>query len=282
MPAITVNGLNANYTDSGPAAGETILLLHAGGTSSVHWRKVAPLLDGDFRLVAPDLIGFGATDRWRGGRELTHDDQADLVAGILDHLGVGPVHVVGHSYGGATATRLALRHREKTKGLVLIEPVLTPLLKQSGDSKLFQAARVLACAFIADAEAGRSDAAWRRFIDNHNGEGTWNGLSDQARDRFRAMTMETADAYRSNLNNGTRLTDLAGIAAPTMAVCGEASCKSFRRICKIIRERVPGCADRCIDGAGHMSPLTHPESVAAAIRSHVDVANWCATHRTAA
>ena len=107
MPAITVNGFHANYTDTGPATGETILLLHAGGTSSAHWRKVAPLLDGDVRLIAPDLIGFGATDSWHGDRELTHDDQADLVAGLLDHLDVRSVHVVGHSYGGATATRLA-------------------------------------------------------------------------------------------------------------------------------------------------------------------------------
>lgn len=282
MPEITVNGLNANYTDTGPATGETILLLHAGGTSSAHWRKVAPLLDGDVRLIAPDLIGFGETDSWRGDRELTHDDQADLVAGLLDHLDVGPVHVVGHSYGGATSTRLALRYPELLKGLVLIEPVLTPLLHQSGDSALFQSTRILACAFITDAEAGRFEAAWRRFIDNHNGDGTWNGLSETARDRFLAMTMETADAYKSNMNNVTTLTDLMGLAAPTMVVSGEATCKSFRRICAIVRERVPGCADRIIDGAGHMSPLTHPQTVAAVIKGHVEIANWCAMRKTAA
>jgi len=282
MPAITVNGFHANYTDTGPATGETILLLHAGGTSSAHWRKVAPLLDGDVRLIAPDLIGFGATDSWRGDRELTHDDQADLVAGLLDHLDVRSVHVVGHSYGGATATRLALRYPEKIKGLVLIEPVLTPLLRQSGDAALFQAARILAYAFITDAEAGRAEAAWRRFIDNHNGEGTWTGLSDKARDRFLAMTMETADAYKSNMNNCTTLADLSGIAAPTMVICGESTCKTFRRICAIVRERVPGCADRCIDGAGHMSPLTHPETVAVAIKAQIDVANWRAMHKAAA
>jgi pimeloyl-ACP methyl ester carboxylesterase len=107
MPYCQVNGFAAHYIESGK--GETLVLLHAGGTSSAHWRKVVPLLQDRFRIIAPDLIGFGETGAWGGGRELTHDDQADLVRGILQFADAGSVHLVGHSYGGAVAVRLALR-----------------------------------------------------------------------------------------------------------------------------------------------------------------------------
>ncbi len=283
MPSCQINGFAAHYMEIGK--GETVVLLHAGGTSSAHWRKIVPYLQGRFHVIAPDLIGFGETESWNGERELTHDDQADLVLGMLDHAGVGAVHLVGHSYGGAVAVRLALRHPERVKSMLLIEPVLTPLLRQAGEAKLFESERSLAYAFIADVEAGRSVSAWRRFIDHHNGDGTWESLSGNARYRFLTMTRETADAYRSNFNNGTTLRDLAGVSVPTLVACGSRTTETYRRICRILRDSVPGCAAMDVEGAAHMSPLTHPDQIAHAICAQAggfaDV-NGCFEQRDAA
>ncbi|MGH6619357.1 MAG: alpha/beta fold hydrolase [Alphaproteobacteria bacterium] len=270
MPYAQINGFAAHYTEAGK--GETVVLLHAGGTSSAHWRKIAPQLQGRFRVVAPDLIGFGETGSWSGERELTHDDQAALVRGVIE-LGseegpAGPVHVAGHSYGGAVAVRLALNCPELVKSLFLIEPVLTPLLRQAGEDKLFEMERSLANAFIADYEAGRSASAWRRFIDHHNGDGTWESLSGNARYRFLSMTRETADAYRSNLNNPTTLYDLRALTMPTLVACGARTTETYRLICRILRGRIPGCANLDVEGAAHMSPLSHPDQIADAIDAH--------------
>lgn len=270
MPYAQINGFAAHYTEAGK--GETVVLLHAGGTSSAHWRKIAPQLQGRFRVVAPDLIGFGETGFWSGERELTHDDQAALVRGVIEQATeegpAGPVHVVGHSYGGAVAVRLALNYPELVKSLFLIEPVLSPLLRQAGEDKLFEMERSLANAFIADYEAGRSASAWRRFIDHHNGDGTWESLSGNARYRFLSMTRETADAYRSNLNNPTTLYDLRALTMPTLVACGARTTETYRLICRILRGRIPGCATLDVEGAAHMSPLSHPEQIADAIEAH--------------
>lgn len=266
MPTCEIQGRATHYIDMGQ--GDTVVLLHAGGTSSGHWRKVAPLLQNGFHLIAPDLIGFGETESWRGERELTHDDQADLVRDIVGRAADGRVHLVGHSYGGAVAVRFALRYPEAVESLVLIEPVLSPLLPQVGEAALFESERALARSFIEDAEAGRSVSAWRRFIDHHNGDGTWEGLSGNARYRFLSMTRETADAYRSNLNNPTTLGDLEALDVRTMVVCGGRTSETYRRICAILRDYLPRCTALDLDDAAHMSPLSDPERVAEAIRRH--------------
>lgn len=271
MPYCQVDGRVAHYREMGEAGrGETVLLLHAGATSSAHWRKVAPSLQGRFHLIAPDLIGFGETEAWGRACAPTHDDQAALAEGVIGHAAAGPVHVVGHSFGGAVAVRLALRCPALVKSLVLIEPVLVPLLKQAGETALFKAERDLARAFIADAAASRSVGAWRRFLDHYNGDGTWEALSGNARYRFLSMTHATADAYRANLNNPTRLQDLRMIVRPTLVISGARTTETDRRICQILSDHLPNASALELAGAGHMSPLTHPDAIARAIERHVE------------
>ena len=268
MPDFETDRISVHYTDTG--CGETVVLLHAGGASADHWRKITPYLRDRYRLLAPDLIGFGETKFRDSWDDASHDDQADLVHALIEHAGIETVHVVGHSFGGATAMRLAVRYPDVVKSLVLIEPVLTPLLRYAGENALYEESRVQAFDFTHDAEAGRDVAAWRRFIDQHNGVGTWDSLSDRARARFLNVTAQTAAAYKANLNNPTELRDLAELTIPTLVLCGEKTDDSSHRICGIVWEQVPGCDYETIAGAAHMSPLTHVEPVVMAIEEHFE------------
>lgn len=267
MPTLEMNGLTAHYCDAGSA--QAAVLLHAGGTCGKHWRKVAPLLEDGFRLLVPDLIGFGETDSWSGDRDLEHDDQADMVRALIARAGAEPAHLVGHSYGGATAVRLALRYPHAVRSLVLIEPVLTPLLREADDQTLYSESIVHAERFIADAEAGRDVEAWRYFIDHHNGAGKWDALSDNAKERFLSLTSQTAAAHKSNMSNPTRLADIRSLRIPTLVLCGEKTGRVYRQICEMLRQNLADGRYTCIEGAAHMSPLTHPETVAHAVRTHL-------------
>lgn len=267
MPHFETDRLSVHYTDTG--YGETVVLLHAGGASAAQWRKVTPHLQDRYRLLAPDLIGFGETKFRDGRKDASHDDQADLVRALIEHARQELVHVVGHSFGGATATNLAVSYPEVVKSLVLIEPVLTPLLRHTGEITIYEESRFWALAFIRDADAGRNVAAWRRFIDHHNGEGTWDSLSERAHARFLNVTAQTAAAYKANFNNPTNLMDLIKITIPTLVIRGEKTDDSFRRICEITWEQIPGCDYETISGAAHMSPLTHPTTVNALIEEHL-------------
>jgi pimeloyl-ACP methyl ester carboxylesterase len=101
MAEISIEGRRVSYFECG--SGAPVVLLHAGAGSGKQWLKTARLLEARFQVIAPDLWGFGGTEKWSGEHELTHDDQALLVVGVIEHLCKEPVHIVGHSYGGATA-----------------------------------------------------------------------------------------------------------------------------------------------------------------------------------
>jgi pimeloyl-ACP methyl ester carboxylesterase len=102
-------------------AGETVVLLHGFGESSYCWRRVIPELARSFRVVAPDLNGFGWTERPRDPQSYTLEGQERLVLGVLKALGITRAHFVGHSYGGSLTLLLASRHPETVRAMVLID-----------------------------------------------------------------------------------------------------------------------------------------------------------------
>jgi pimeloyl-ACP methyl ester carboxylesterase len=99
-------------------AGDTLLLLHGCPFSSFIWRRVMPPLAGDFRCLAPDLLGLGDTETTPGA-DWSLPAQAAMILGFLDRLGVDRAHVVGHDHGGALAQLLAAEHPDRLDRLVL-------------------------------------------------------------------------------------------------------------------------------------------------------------------
>ena len=102
-------------------AGQVVVLLHGFGESSYSWRQVMPELARSFRVVAPDLNGFGWTERPRDPQSYTREGQERLVLGVLGALGVARAQFVGHSYGGSLTLFLASRHPELVRSMVLID-----------------------------------------------------------------------------------------------------------------------------------------------------------------
>lgn len=101
--------------------GPPVVLLHGFGGSSYSWRHVIPRVAERHPVLAPDLYGFGYTERPEDEAAYTRTGQVGLVLGVLDALGYDTAHLVGHSYGGALAATLAARHPERVRSLVLVD-----------------------------------------------------------------------------------------------------------------------------------------------------------------
>lgn len=266
MADITIDGRKVHYADRG--AGPPIVLLHAGASSGKQWSRIASLLESRFRLIAPDLWGMGETDAWPN-RDLTHDDQADLVGSLLEILGLASVHLVGHSYGASAATRFVLMHPSKVRTLTLVEPNTAHLLKLAGEVALYSEYEEIALTFIESAASGHPEVGWARFLNYRSGPDAWSELSADARAKFLATTGNIVTGFYSTLRNSTTLEDLRGIRHDTLVVCGGASLPLDRKVTEIVRDNLSRCTYRVVPGAGHFSPVTHPQAVSELLEKHV-------------
>src|SRR5262245_61231802 len=116
LKTMTLHGDRVTYRDEG--AGEVLLLVHGMGGSSNTWSGVIPLLAKKYRVIAPDLLGHGESDKPRG--DYSVGAFAVLLRDLLDTLDVPRVTVIGHSLGGGIAMQFAYQHRQYCERIVLI------------------------------------------------------------------------------------------------------------------------------------------------------------------
>jgi len=116
---IVVQDTNIVYLDQG--GGRPVLLIHGYCGNAYNWSDVFEPLSRDFRVLAPDLPGFGKSACPAHLEKHIMPWYADLLAEFLDRLGVEKAVVVGNSMGGSIAAWLALRHPEKVDKLVLVD-----------------------------------------------------------------------------------------------------------------------------------------------------------------
>jgi pimeloyl-ACP methyl ester carboxylesterase len=120
-------GIRTNYLEAGKGD-ETVLLIHGSGpgvTSYANWRLVIPALAEDFHVIAPDMVGFGYSDRPKGVN-YSLDTWADQTLGLMDTLGIEKAHLIGNSFGGSIALRIASRHPDRVGKLVLMGAMGVP------------------------------------------------------------------------------------------------------------------------------------------------------------
>ncbi|MEU0549196.1 alpha/beta hydrolase [Micromonospora sp. NPDC005979] len=116
----TVNGIDIFYREAGPADGPAVLLLHGFPTASSQFRHLIPLLADRYRVIAPDLPGFGhSASPDRSAFDYTFANFADLMHGLIDQLGVDRYALYCFDYGAPTGYRLALKRPERVSALIV-------------------------------------------------------------------------------------------------------------------------------------------------------------------
>lgn len=129
---LDAGGIATNYLDAG--AGPAVVLVHGSGpgvTGYANWRLNLPVLAEKHRVIVPDMAGFGYSARPHG-MTCDVDVWADQIVGVLDALGLERASVVGNSFGGAIALRLATRYPARVHKLVLMGSVGVPFTLTPG------------------------------------------------------------------------------------------------------------------------------------------------------
>jgi len=126
--SISVRGVNMAYVEMG--SGDPIVFLHGNPTSSYLWRNVMPHLEGRGRLIAPDLVGMGDSDKLEpsGPERYRFVEHRDYLFDLLDALGVHEdVTLVIHDWGSALGFHWAEQNAQAVRGIAYMEAVVAPL-----------------------------------------------------------------------------------------------------------------------------------------------------------
>lgn len=246
--------------------GTPVVFLHSGVGSAGEWKQVFSLWPEGYRLVSIEAYRDGSGPGVAGRRSL--DDYADQVYAVADHVGV-PVHLVGFSWGGATALRVAAAAPEVVDSLAVIEPEAYALLRTQ-DAVAYAQICGLRDGWRAHVRAGRCYEAFEAFIDFYNGPGSFARWPSQRRDAFLAVQQARGDLWDVLFDAPLTLDALAGVTAPVHVVEGSQTSAVDHAICDVVRRHVPQTRHTLIEGAGHMMPLTHPDPLACALLTEIE------------
>ena len=242
--------------------GTPVVFLHSGVGSAGEWKQVFSLWPEGDRLVAIEAYRDGTLANGAAARTL--DDYADQVHAVADYVG-DRLCLVGFSWGGATALRVATAAPELVDSVTVIEPEAYALLRTE-DAEAYAQICGLRNSWRAHVREGRWYDAFEEFVDFYNGPGSFARWPADRRDAFLAVQPSRGDLWDVLFDDELLGPDaLARATVPVHVIEGSRTSAVDRAICAVLRRRLPHARHTLIEGAGHMMPLTHPEPLTRAL-----------------
>ena len=229
MPTVTLTDTSLHYEEAG--AGDPLLLLHGGlGTASLHFRREIPFFAERYRVIAPDLRGYGQSSPPREFPPDFYRRDAGDMAALLDALGTGPAHVVGWSDGAVVALVLAVERSDLVRGLVTL----------AGESCILEEER----------------ANWPKLAD----PSTWppraleRFIEAQGPLNYPAIFRRMLDGYNAVLDAGGEVARerLGEIRCPVLILHGDADDVVPVKQARTLKQGIPHAELHILPGAGHV------------------------------
>jgi len=126
VQSLKVSGVEVAYLDEGK--GPCVLLGHCSSASHKEWLPLIEVLKNDWRVLAPDFIGYGSSDPWPIDKSFSTEADVKVLLGLAKKT-KSRLHLVGHSYGAALALEAARTLGDRVASLTLVEPVSFHLLR---------------------------------------------------------------------------------------------------------------------------------------------------------
>jgi pimeloyl-ACP methyl ester carboxylesterase len=255
-----IDGVRIHYQEAGDEKAPPMILIHGFISSNLVWNEVfLPLAKAGFRVIAPDLPGYGYSEKPRDG-EYTIASQARAVLGLMDRLGIEKATIVGASYGGAVAAMLALDCPERVARLVLVGAVSNDEVKK----KLLL--RLASLPIIGDIATPLFLGS--RWILRKRTEEVYRRLGfpvDERKIEARHHLLETSNTHHAMIRtvrhwSANRIArDAHLIRQPTMLVWGDEDNHIPISNAYKLRDAIPNSRLVVFRRCGHLPPTEYPE-----------------------
>ncbi len=256
---ISVDGVRVHYQDAGDVNAPTMVLIHGFASSTLVWSKVLlELAAAGFRVIAPDLLGYGYSGKPRR-LEYTIGSQARMVGGLLDELGIDRATIIGSSYGAAVAATIALDQPDRIEKLVLIGAVT------NNDPTKFLVMRLFSSPIIGDivspfllGSRRLLKRRMKRVYDRHS----W--VLDERRVDARHLPLQAAATQRAIIRTVRRWDadriqrDAHLITQPTMILWGENDLETPIRDAHSLHSEIDGSRLIIFRHCGHLPHEEYP------------------------
>lgn len=245
------------------------MLIHCSLAHSGAWRGVEKHLSDDLSMLAFDLPGHGRSGDWDGQGDF-QDLSVQIAEALLDKETDGPVDLIGHSFGGTIALRLAQRAPERVRSLTMFEPVLFAAAK---DHPEFAKNSAYMEGPFADAmRAGDRIEAARLFNVLWGRDADWQALpTTHQQDMARRIHLipDGKPVTHDDIHGQAAAGALECLDMPVLLMEGAKSPAIVRATHDAMAARLPNVTRVVLQDAGHMGPITHAGEVAQAIRNHM-------------
>jgi 3-oxoadipate enol-lactonase len=250
MVKVKVRGGEMAYDDSG-GGGAALVLLHGFPFDRSMWRGQADALGGEFRVVAPDLRGFGETPLGNG--DLQMGTLAEDVAALLDELSVGRVVLGGLSMGGYVAFEFIRRFPERVRALVLADT-----RPQADDDEGRRTREETARRVLQEGMAPIVESMLPKLLTAETRE-----RGGEVVEGVRALMLGTnpdtaAAALRAMAVRRDQTDLLTSIRVPTLIVVGDEDSITPPADAEAMRAKIEGSRLFVVEGAGHLSNVERP------------------------
>jgi pimeloyl-ACP methyl ester carboxylesterase len=265
MPVDMRGAMPTHWLRMGQGARKAVLI-HCSLGHVGAWGGFAAELGDMLDMLAYDMPGHGKSADWNPETDL----QTQAMLQAIDMIGAeGPVDLIGHSFGGTVALRVADARPDLVRSLVMIEPVFFAAALQDNPELQRQNTQDLA-PFYAALQAGDHETATRIFSDFCGDGRPWGAIPEGQRAamvaRIHLVAASDPQIYQDQaglLAPGR----LARITAPCLLMEGAQTLHYNPRINDALERRLANTQRAIVEQAGHMSPITHPAQVAAHVRA---------------
>jgi pimeloyl-ACP methyl ester carboxylesterase len=247
------------YHCSRRGTGSPVVLAHCSGSSHKQWNLLTRQLQHQYQVLAPDFLGYGESDRFNGWT-LHEASDATVLEQLISEQSE-PVHLVGHSYGGAMALMAAIRVPHRVRSLTLIEPVAFNVLRNTYDWQQWHQICAVADRIIFLTHQQKYKQAACEFIRYWHSGLAWWFMPRTLKTRLQKAMPKIAAEFHLMYSHIVAPDALQRLTTPVHLLCGSATTSAAKAVVNTLRDLLPDSHFSELTSCGHLAAVTRPARV---------------------